>query len=124
MNQITKAHFDWASAVHKPNAFVTFMYKHFSTEAESMQLRGGVIMFLVATMMVGYIASFFTVSFEFMKVAVLTYCISLAIFVISLFVAVFMNQYRVRKIAKLLGVSLEDYNKLVFKFYPPKKDEQ
>ncbi|HUW89611.1 MAG TPA: hypothetical protein VMV43_03755 [Candidatus Nanopelagicaceae bacterium] len=45
------------------------------------------------------------------------YMVLLTVLVFSLLAAVWMNNARIKKIAKKLGISLEDYNKLAEKYY-------
>jgi hypothetical protein len=48
---------------------------------------------------------------------VIPYSIGLAILVLYLFSAVFLNNFRIRKIRKELGITKEEYNALVSIYY-------
>ncbi len=123
MNEITKLHFDWATALHPADPFTKFVYKYFSSETERADMQPGrIILFtLGALFFIGYVGSFIQLPYNFMKVIVLMYCIGLGLFVIMLFIAIKLNTLRLKKIAKELGVSLKEYNQLAEKFYPSGK---
>ncbi len=117
--KITKRQFDKAYNTHLPNKWVKFAYKHFSKEAEKkdMALNNTLVFTLLGLFLVGFFGTVFNAPRPLIKWVTLGYAAILTILVLYLFSAVFMNNSRLKKVAKILGVNMKEYNKLATKFY-------
>jgi hypothetical protein len=117
--KITKEQFDAAYNKHLPSGWIKFAYKYFSkeTEKKNMALKNGMVFFLLGLFLLGFFGTVFNASHKFIGIVTITYSIVLAVLVLYLFSAVFLNNWRIRKIRKELGVTAEEYNALVAKFY-------
>lgn len=117
--KITKKQFDDAYNKHLPNGWVRFAYKYFSkeTEKKDMSLRNNITFILLTFFLLGFFGTVFNASHAFIGVAVITYSILLAILVLYLLSAVLLNNRRIKKVMKILGVNKAEYNTLVDKFY-------
>ena len=116
---ITKEQFDIAYDNHLPSGWIKFAFKYFSkdTERKDMSVKNGVVTFLGSLFLVGYLGTIFNVSKKIIGTAVISYSIGLAILVLYLFSAAFLNNFRINKIRKELGITKDQYNALVSKFY-------
>ncbi len=119
LNKITKKKFESVYNKHLPNGWIRFAYKYFSnnTEKKDMSVRNSVIYPLIILFLVGFIGTAFKASKELIGIVTICYSIILAILVLYLFSAVFLNNARIKTIAKELGITKEEYNKLVEKLY-------
>jgi hypothetical protein len=117
--KITKKQFDAAYDVHLPNSWVKFAYKYFSkeTEKKDMSLRNYLVGILLGLFLLGFFGTVFNASYAFIGTATIAYSILLSILVLYLFSAVFLNNRRLKKVMKILGVTKEEYNWLVNKYY-------
>jgi hypothetical protein len=116
---ITKEQFDAAYNQHLPSGWIKFAYKYFSKETEegNMEVKNTVVWTLGGLFIAGLIATMLNLSDKIVGWFVIPYCILLAVLVLYLFSAVFLNNFRINKIRKILGVTKEEYNALVSKFY-------
>ena len=117
--KITKTQFDAAYNQHLPNVWIKFAYKYFSkeTERKDMSLRNNLTFILLGLFLVGFFGTVFNVAKAIIGTATIIYSVLLSVLVLYLFSAVIMNNLRIRKIRKILGVSKQEYNALVNKFY-------
>lgn len=117
--KITKRQFDAAYKKHLPSGWIKFAFKYFSkeTERKNMSLRNHVTFILLGLFLLGFFGTVIEAAPEFIGIVTLMYSLLLAVLVLYLFSAVILNNRRIKKIAKLLGVSIADYNALVRKFY-------
>ena len=117
--KITKEQFDEAYNKYPPNWWTRMAFKYFSksTEKKNMKPRQFLVGFLLALFLVGWFGTAFNFSRALVGTVTIVYSIVLAVLVLSLFVAVFMNNARLKKVAKELGVTIHQYNLLVDKYY-------
>jgi len=99
---------------YTPNKFIKFIYKYFSKDTEGKDLKVGntITWILVIFFILGFVGTIFNLSHKFIGIATYLYSGILAVLVISLFTGVFMNNARIRKIRKELGLSKAEYNEL------------
>lgn len=117
---ITKEQFDAVYDKHLPNKFVSFMYKYFSKGTTNSNMTPSNILMgaLIGSFLLGYIPSILEIETPLIGIATIFYFILLTIIALALFIAVIMNRIRLKKIYTELGVSLQEYNQLVEKYYP------
>jgi len=117
--QITKKQFDAAYNQHQPSGWIRFAFKYFSkeTEKKDMSLRNHLTFLLLALFFLGFFGTVFNAPLPFIKVVTIWYSILLAILVLYLLSAVLLNNSRLNRVKKILGVTKEQYNYLVNKFY-------
>jgi ABC-type branched-subunit amino acid transport system permease subunit len=116
----TKREFDKAYSKHLPNNWIRFAFKYFSktTEKENMSLSNTLTFVLMGLFLAGFFGTVFNAPVLLIKWATIIYSSILALLVFYLFTAVFLNNRRIKKIAKELDIDIVEYNKLVRKFYP------
>jgi hypothetical protein len=116
---ITKEQFDSAYNNHMPSGWIKFAYKYFSTNTERKDfgVKNTIAYVLGGLFVLGMIASILNLKNEVIGWFVIPYSIILAVLVLYLFSAVFLNNFRINKIRKELGITKEQYNALVSKFY-------
>jgi hypothetical protein len=117
--KITKEQFDIAYDNHLPSKWIKFAYKYFSkeTEKKDLALKKSVVGVLISLFFIGFIGTIVGAPQKLILIATVMYSIGLAALVLYLFSAVFANNFRINKIRKELGVTKEEYNALVAKFY-------
>lgn len=118
--KITKEQFDKAYNAHLPNRFIKFAYKYFSTNTEKSDygVKNTVSYTLGGLFLAGLIATILNASRAIIASFIYTYCVILVVLVGGLFTAVIMNNFRIRKICKDLGIKGWEYNNLVSQYYP------
>jgi len=118
--KITKRQFDAAYKKHLPNGWVKFAYKYFSksTTKENMSLNNHITFFLIALFLLGFFGTAFKAAPAFIGTVTWIYMILLSTLVLYLLSAVLLNNRRLKKVMKILGVTKVEYNKLVKKYYP------
>jgi len=120
---ISKKQFEKVYNKYLPNKFLIFMFKHFAKDDEqtsSVKLKLGdkIAWFvLLPLFLIGMLFTIIGLPKIYIGVVTIPYMILLSIMVLSMFVAVQWNNFRIRKIAKELGLSLTAYNKLVDKLF-------
>ena len=120
---ISKKQFEKVYNKYLPNKFLIFMFKHFAKDDEqtsSVKLKLGdkIAWFvLLPLFLIGMLFTIIGLPKIYIGVITIPYMILLSIMVLSMFVAVQWNNFRIRKIAKELGLSLTAYNKLVDKLF-------
>lgn len=117
--KITKTQFDDAYNTHLPNGWIRFAYKYFSksTELENIKPSKVIVGILLTFFGLGMLGTIVKWSREIIGIITITYIIILSILVLYLLSALLMNNARLRKIMKILGVTKQEYNLLVNKFY-------
>lgn len=120
LSKITKKKFDQIYNRYQPNWWTRMAFKYFSksTEKKNMKPANTITGILLTCFAVGMAGTILGWSRAILGTVTIAYSILLAVLVLSLFAAVFMNNARIKKIAKDLGVSIQQYNKLADKFYP------
>lgn len=122
MKEISKEEFEKIYDKYPPSAFVKFIYKYFSqcTEQKDLKLSQITSWILIGLFVVGFIGTIFELSRTLIGIATLIYSGILVVLVLSTFIAAKLNDIRLNKISKELGISKEEYNNIVEKFYPNK----
>jgi len=117
---ITKEEFDNAYNKYLPNKFIIFAYKYFSktTEKKDMWLNSIIVYILIALFLGGFVATIIDKSNDFIKIFTILYAIILTTLCGGITTAMLMNNWRIRKIRKFLGITKWEYNNLVDKYYP------
>lgn len=117
--KITLEEFMDAYNKHLPNGWTRFAFKYFSksTERKDMKLNNCISFLLLGLFGVGMTATILGWSKTIIGAVTIGYSILLAILVTFLLIAVWMNNSRIKKIAKSLGVTLEEYNWLSNKYF-------
>ena len=111
VKKITKKQFEKVYNQFSPNWWARIAFKYFSKNRSIKIL-------LISAFLVGFIATVLKLPKKIIGVVTLLYGIVLAVLVLSLFAAVFMNNARIRKIRKALGgLSKVEYNNLVDRLY-------
>ena len=115
---ITKEQFDAVYNKYKPSAFLKFVYTHYNVKLKRKPRPIGtwaaVIGWFIGT---AGIIVFNELDMHDVAMKFLWAFVPFGSLIISL-PAFLLNQRRTKKIAKELGVSLDEYNRLVDKFYP------
>ena len=116
---ITKEQYDIAYDNHIPNNWIKFAYKYFSTSTERKDfgIKNTVVDVLGGLFLLGIITTILNLSKHIVGIFVIPYSIILVILVSYLFSAVIFNNIRIAKIRKELGITKEEYDALVAKFY-------
>jgi len=116
---ITKEQFDNAYDSYPPNWWTRMAFKYFSksTERKNMKPSITITVFLGSLFLTGMLGTIMQWPRAVIGFVTITYMIILSILVFSLLAAVWMNNARIRKIAKLLGVSIQDYDRLSDMYY-------
>ena len=116
---ITKEQFLAAYNHYPPNKWTKFAFKYFSksTEKEDMKLSNWVGIILGLLFLIGFFGTVFGLPRTILGPVVIGYSLLLAVLVLSLFIAVWMNNARLKKVMKLLGVTKQEYNRLADKFF-------
>lgn len=115
---ITKEEFLAAYNKYPPNKWIKFIYRYFSQETEAKDMKVGlsITIGLIIFFCVGLIGTMFNFPDVIIKVASLIYGGVLIVLVASLFSAVKMNDFRLKKVQKELGIGSEWYNNLASNF--------
>jgi len=111
-SKITKEQFNNVYNKHLPNKFIKFIYKYFSAETEKkdMALNNAFLVVISILFLSGFLETILKISHLLLIITVISYTSILAILVLSMFTAVFLNNYRINKIADELGITRDDYN--------------
>lgn len=117
---ITRAEFDAAYNQHLPNWWTRMAYKYFSKSTEKKDMKPGRVVFgfLLTTFLIGFFATVLHLPRPIIAIVTWAYMGVLTVLVLSLFAAVFMNNGRLKRVMKILGVNKMEYNQLVDRFYP------
>ena len=117
--KITKRQFDAAYNQHLPSGWIRFAYKYFSkeTEKKDMSLRNHLTFFLLALFLMGFFGTAFKAAPAFIGTVTIIYSIVLSVLVLYLLSAVLLNNRRLKKVMKILGVTKQQYNYLANKYY-------
>lgn len=120
MEKITKEQFEKAYNAHLPNGFIKLAYKYFSTSTEKKDygVKNTVTYILGGLFLAGLITTILNAPKKLIGIFAITYSILLSILVLGLFTAVFMNNGRISRICKDLGIQKWEYNNLISEFYP------
>jgi len=115
---ISKEQFMEVYDEYPPNNFIKMAFRYFSlsTAEKDSWVGKTVAIFFILLFILGLLGAILEMGGVFIGFITYTFGILLSSFVLSLFAAVFMNNYRIRKIRKKLGVSRNEYNSLASKY--------
>jgi len=113
--KITDKAYDKALAKNLPNKWVKLAFRYFSESTTEKDLKPSKILVgvLFVTFLLGLFGTMFHLSDEILRPLTIFYTCGVFSIVSFLFAAVFMNNFRLRKIIKELGVSKRQYNTYV-----------
>jgi hypothetical protein len=119
VKDITYEQFWKAYNNHPPSGWIKFAYRYFSkqTVAKDMILNRTIVYILLGLFAVGFLGTAFNAPRSIIGTATIAYSIILGVLVLYLFSAVKLNNLRIKRIAKELNVTLDEYNQLVEKYY-------
>lgn len=115
---ITREQFYAVYDKYPPNWWTRIAFKYFSrsTEKENMKPSLVVSWTLIILFLAGFFGTVFNLKHEILWGITVSFAIILATLVLSLFAAVFMNNARLKKVMKELGVTKQEYNWLAEKY--------
>lgn len=123
-DKISKEQFDTAYNNHLPSGWIKFAFKYFSKETEMKDMavkntavKNTVVDVLGGLFLLGLLATIFKLSDKIIGIFVIPYSILLATLVLYLFSAVLLNNWRIRRIRKELGITQDEYDALVSVYY-------
>lgn len=126
VSKITKEQFDLVYNRYPANAWVKFGFKYFSRSTFPKDL--WVKRTAVAIMSVSFIAGFIGTVLNFSRGFLIGSLVPLIITLVSIALimsgSAFMNNWRIKKIRKELGINIWQYEALVNLFYPTEQTEQ
>jgi hypothetical protein len=119
INKITKEQFNAAYNAHLPSRWIQIAYRYFSNNTEMInytpkRIISGILLGLFG---LGFISTIIGLPKPIIGVITMIFSILLVILVLYLFSAVFLNNFRIKKIYKMLGITKGQYNILVNKLY-------
>jgi len=120
---ITKEQFEKVYNKHLPNKFIKFVFKYYAKDTEQtsgikISVTDKIAWFILLPLFViGLLFTIIGLPKIYVGVVTYPYIGVLSSMVLIGFVGVQMNNFRIRKIAKELGVNLSEYNKLVDSLY-------
>lgn len=116
---ITLEEFMDAYNTYPPNGWIRFAYKYFSrsTERKNMKPSRFISFTLLGLLLVGLLGTAFNLPHALIGIVTYAYVIGLGVLVLYLLSAVLMNKGRLKKIAKKLGVNMQEYNWLSDKYF-------
>jgi hypothetical protein len=119
VNNITKENIDSLFEKYPPNWWIRIVYKYFSKETNEKDFvlseRLGYI--LLVLFIVGFLLTAFNAAKFLIMIVTLSYTLILGGLVFFVFVGVFLNRSRLKKIINELNISVNEYNALIRKFY-------
>ena len=116
---ITLEQFNKAYNKYLPNKFIKFVFKLAAKDDEKttgmkISILDKIAYFILLPLVVlGILFRALNLPEVYVGIVTIPYSILLAIIVLSGFVAVKWNNFRLKKVAKELGISIVEYNKLV-----------
>lgn len=118
MKKITKAKFLSVYNSTKANKFTLFVYRHFAKhdEGENTSMTPIVTISLLSLFMIGFVST--ALDLPNQLIAISSILLSVIVFIVVIFIglAIIMNNMRVKKIQRKLGISNEEYNILFEKY--------
>ena len=113
---VSKEQFVGALAKHRPGKFLTWVYDNFGKMAKQHKVKRLTISLLVILFLGGFISTIVPGLRIVTAIATLAYGGYLFVIVGTLLAALIMNNIRIRKICKYLGISKSKYNELIDKY--------
>jgi len=117
--KITKKEFDTAYNEHLPSWWIKFVFRFFSkeTEKKDLVLSNTLVYTMGGLFSVGFFGRVFNAPEVLVKWATIPLSIILLLIGITMFSGFKLNNWRIGRIRKKLGVTKAQYNYLVNKFY-------
>ena len=119
MKNITKENIDVLFEKYPPNKWIEIVYRYFSKETDKKDIvvTERLTYLLVVFFIVGFLLTAFNASRILIMIVTLGYTFLLSALIIFIFIGVFMNRKRLKKIMKELNVNIQEYNSLIQKYY-------
>ena len=120
ISKITKQEFDLAYNKFQPNLWTKLSFRYFSTNTEKsdMKVRKSLQWVMIALFLVGFVSTVIGLPRPIIAFATITYSLVLLALGIFMGMGALMNNMRIKKISKVLGVTKWEYQALVDLFYP------
>ena len=117
--EITKEQFDDAYNQHPPSRWLKWTFKHFSTKSESKPFSPGwiVTVILGSTFALGFFGTVINAPRAFIGTVTYMFAGVLVLVVFNSFFAAQLNNLRLRKIRRILGLSRNMFGLVVNKYY-------
>ena len=117
---ITKEEFDDAYNTYPPNAWFRWTYKYFSKDSEQKQFSPSWIVtaVLITSFLLGFFGTVFNAPRAFIATATWILVIMLVLVCFNILFVAWGNNLRLRKVRKLLGLTRQEYEWVVDKYYP------
>ena len=115
MSDISKEQFLAVYNKYQPNKWTKFAFRYFSANTKSQDKWLNSIVEIVegSLFLTGFVATIFNASKLFIKLVFFPFCLILVSLTILMLGAFIMNNLRIRKIRKTLGITQSEYNWLV-----------
>jgi len=119
MSEITKDKIDVLFEKYPLNWWSRTVYKYFSKEGNKKDIVIGerFTYLLVILFIIGFLLTAFNASRLFIMIVILSYSILLSGLVAFIFIGVFMNRKRLKKIINELNITTDEFNALIRKYY-------
>ncbi len=119
MENVTREQFFVAYTNHLPSDFTFFVFKYFSTSTptENMKPSRNIMRILIAAFFLGFIGTILKLPRTLIAIPTYILVAVLTTVVGCMFFTHIANNLRLRRIAKELGVTREEYNQLAFKYF-------
>lgn len=118
VNAITKTQFDAVCDKYAPNKWLIFWYKYFSKNVEKKDswLKNAITLIFIGLFIIGFTFKVIGNNDAMIAIASIAFLLLLCILVFSLFTVAILNHLRIKKIVNELGITGEEYNKLLEKY--------
>jgi hypothetical protein len=112
--KVTREEFIDSYNSHLPNKWTKFAFKYFSqsTLKEDLYVKRIVQSILMGLFGLGFLGAVFNATKTYMTITTISFSVLLLLVAILMFGAFIMNNSRIRKIRKELGLTIEEYNYL------------
>lgn len=116
--KITKKRFLDTYNENKPNWYVKFIFDNFSNKNEDngLEIKEVLYLFLIVYFLVGFTGTVFNFPRKIIGISTIMYTIFLVVMVFGIYIGVFLNNRRIKKITKKLDIDINEYNKLANKY--------
>jgi len=115
---ITKHQFDDAYNKHLPSKWIKFAFKYFSKETEdkNMSIQNNLEFYLIGIFILGLFGTILKLPHIIIGIFTMIFSIILIGLILFLTSAVLLNNFRIKKIRKSLGITRAEYKYLADKF--------
>lgn len=113
-NNISKEKFLETYYNYPPNRWIIFIYSFFTKNNmnKELKLKNVYTFIFIILFLIGFFGVIFNLNKKIILCSIFVYLILLIIFIVSLTIAILMNNYRIKKICKELNINTDEYNKL------------